>query len=45
MYRVIRDNGNMQKLEYLGWNVLVLWECEIKKQDLLLEQLNSFLSS
>ena len=42
---MIRDNGNMQKLEYLGWNVLVLWECEIKKQDLLLERLNSFLSS
>ena len=42
---MIRDSGNMQKLEYLGWNVLVLWECEIKKHDLLLEQLTSFLSA
>src|SRR5215211_6762502 len=42
---MIRDNGNMQRLEYLGWNVLVLWECEIKNQDLLLERLTSFLSS
>ena len=42
---MIRDNGNMQRLEYLGWDVLVLWECEIKNQDLLLERLTSFLSS
>ena len=26
-----RDNKNIEKLEQLGWSVLVIWECEIQK--------------
>lgn len=26
-----RDNANTEKLEALGWNVIVFWECELKK--------------
>ena len=29
----MRDKDNMEKLEALGWNVIVLWECELKKDD------------
>ena len=28
---VIRDNRNYELLENDGWNVIVIWECEIKK--------------
>lgn len=28
---VARDTVNMQKLTGLGWNVIVVWECELKK--------------
>ena len=29
-----RDLSNQQKLKELGWNVLVVWECETKKANL-----------
>lgn len=29
---VERDNLNINKLEALGWVVMVIWECEIEKQ-------------
>ena len=25
-----RDEANIAKLKEMGWNVIVLWECEIK---------------
>ncbi len=25
-----RDKANIEKLEQMGWNVFVLWECQIK---------------
>ena len=28
---VLRDEANYQSLKGLGWNVIVLWECEIKE--------------
>lgn len=28
---VARDRDNMQKLQQLGWKVIVVWECEIRK--------------
>ena len=28
---VNRDNDNYQKLKEMGWNVLIVWECELKK--------------
>lgn len=29
---VERDKQNTEALEALGWNVLVIWECELKKK-------------
>jgi len=26
----IRDKANIEKLEEMGWNIFVLWECQIK---------------
>jgi DNA mismatch endonuclease, patch repair protein len=32
---IARDAIAIQDLEKLGWNVIVLWECETKDADLL----------
>jgi DNA mismatch endonuclease, patch repair protein len=40
-----RDRRNEMELERLGWKVLVVWECETKHQDVLINQLREFLSS
>ena len=29
---VERDQNNIHKLEEMGWNVIVVWECELKKK-------------
>ena len=29
---VIRDQSHYEKLKELGWNVIVIWECQLKKQ-------------
>ena len=29
-----RDEANIAKLKEMGWNVIVLWECEIKDESL-----------
>ena len=41
-----RDKLAITALEKLGWRVLVVWECEIKKQnqDALLQRVKQFLS-
>lgn len=31
---VERDKKNIQQLEGLGWNVILIWECEIKKKNM-----------
>ena len=31
---VERDNANHAELQSLGWNVIVIWECELKKKNL-----------
>lgn len=28
---VARDRGNIEKLHNLGWNVFVIWECQVEK--------------
>lgn len=38
-----RDKENYNALEKLGWNVLVVWECEIQNKNKLLSQLKEFL--
>jgi DNA mismatch endonuclease Vsr len=30
---VARDKRNIEDLEILGWNVIVIWECELKDPD------------
>jgi DNA mismatch endonuclease (patch repair protein) len=43
---VKRDRENIKKLEQLNWRVLVIWECEIKKWDPVLElRIIDFLNS
>lgn len=42
---VIRDREHLQKLEYLGWSVLIVWECETRDHEKLLEKLQGFLTS
>lgn len=32
---VERDQQNYSKLKELGWNVIVIWECELKKKTFL----------
>ncbi|WP_132651939.1 very short patch repair endonuclease [Rhizobium sp. BK418] len=41
---VRRDERSQATLETLGWQVLVIWECEITDSDRLTEQLYTFLS-
>jgi DNA mismatch endonuclease (patch repair protein) len=40
-----RDKSNLRHLHELGWRVFVVWECEIRKQDIekLLRNLTAFL--
>jgi DNA mismatch endonuclease (patch repair protein) len=42
---MIRDRENMHKLEYLGWNVLIVWECETRDREKLVDKLKGFLTS
>ncbi len=39
-----RDAVNEESLRLAGWKVLVVWECETKKSDLLEEKLDIFLN-
>lgn len=41
---VQRDKKVLAELTEMGWEVLVIWECEIKDEDSLLSRLNCFLS-
>lgn len=36
---VERDQQNQRKLRLLGWNVLTVWECELKEADALVDKL------
>jgi DNA mismatch endonuclease (patch repair protein) len=40
---VRRDEENAEKLEQLGWRVMVVWECETKDADALQASLRAFL--
>lgn len=40
---ISRDLEQVAKLENLGWEVLVLWECETEQPESLLEQLHRFM--
>lgn len=40
---VERDAANLAALEALDWQVLVIWECEMKDRDALADRLKAFL--
>jgi DNA mismatch endonuclease, patch repair protein len=40
-----RDIKNIASLKSVGWNVLVIWECEISERDFCLHKLHHFLST
>jgi DNA mismatch endonuclease, patch repair protein len=40
---LLRDKENIKALKKIGWNILVLWECELKHLDRLKLSLTSFL--
>lgn len=40
---VERDAHNLDRLQQLGWEALVIWECEIKERDALAERIRLFL--
>lgn len=42
---VIRDSKNIIDLKKLGWDVFVVWTCEIKNLQLLAENINEYLQS
>ena len=40
-----RDEDNLRQLRKLGWDVLVVWECEVGKECLLSERVLGFLGN
>ncbi len=38
-----RDSRNISDLNKLGWEVLIIWECQIKNIQVLLDSLRSYL--
>jgi DNA mismatch endonuclease (patch repair protein) len=38
-----RDKKNKRELKKLGWKVLVIWECQIKKPEKLISKISKFL--
>jgi DNA mismatch endonuclease (patch repair protein) len=42
---VTRDARQLARLRELGWDVLVIWECETEKQETLLQRLEEFFSN
>lgn len=41
-----RDKRNVEELKVLGWEVITIWQCEIKKKNIehLKKKINNFLS-
>jgi DNA mismatch endonuclease (patch repair protein) len=39
-----RDKRSRSELEKMGWNVLVIWECEIQKPDKIVDKLRRYLN-
>lgn len=38
-----RDLANQKKLAYLGWHILVIWECQLNKPKVLERRIKGFL--
>jgi DNA mismatch endonuclease (patch repair protein) len=42
---VARDKRNLRKLRREGWKVLVIWECQTRNAERLIDKLSRFLAS
>jgi len=42
---IVRDLANLAALQYAGWKVFVVWECQTKQVDELMPNLLEFLDS
>ena len=42
---VKRDKEIQEKIKNIGWHSVVIWECEIKNKDILINELKEFLKS
>jgi len=42
---VERDKDNLLELEKMGWDVLVIWECKLKNENLLKKTCYTFLNN
>lgn len=40
----LRDSKNRKELKKLGWEILVIWECQTRESKLLLKKLKAFLT-
>jgi len=40
----LRDQVNVERLRELGWEVLVLWECQMRREDVVGDKLRRFLA-
>jgi len=38
-----RDKRNIAKLKKLGWKILVVWECQLKNREKLINKIINFL--
>jgi DNA mismatch endonuclease (patch repair protein) len=42
---VARDTENISVLQSMGWRVIIIWECELKDLDTVLQNFNTFIKS
>lgn len=40
-----RDRRNLRKLRLAGWEILVVWECQIRNDKKIIERIKTFLKS
>jgi DNA mismatch endonuclease (patch repair protein) len=40
---VVRDKRNIKQLKKLGWKVLVIWECQTRKPEKVINKITNFL--
>jgi DNA mismatch endonuclease (patch repair protein) len=41
----LRDTRNVRRLREIGWRVLTIWECELKRRDVLERKIRRFLDA
>lgn len=41
---IVRDSANLNALRYIGWDVLIVWECQLRDRETLLQTLTDFLN-